>query len=68
MLETFQNKMIQEKKVHNNSQMMRVSPEFYNTIEHFRKKYEEIHGITISQTKATKIVDIKIKSVGGLKI
>lgn len=52
----------------NNIQVIKVCPEFYNTIQHFREAYEKEHGISISQSKATKIIDIKIKSVGGLKV
>lgn len=56
------------RKAINNDQVIKACPDFYNTVQHFRELYFNTHGIEISQSKATKLIDIKIKSVGGLKV
>jgi hypothetical protein len=45
---------------------MRVHKNFYDRVTEFIKEFKKIHGISISTTSATKIIDDKINQIGGL--
>lgn len=48
------------------SKMMRVHKNFYERVIKFITDFEENVGVSISTTNATKIIDEKIESKGGL--
>lgn len=46
--------------------VIRVHPNFLKRIDDFIGKFDEKHGITLSYSQATKIIDDKIGKQGGL--
>jgi len=48
--------------------MLRVHVNFKRRLERFIKEFERMHGIKLSTTKATKILDDKIEKSGGLVV
>lgn len=47
---------------------IRCSENFVGLVEKYREEYEDKYGIELSETKATEIIFLKIKSAGGLII
>jgi len=45
---------------------IKVDIEFYNLITKFIEDFNKINGIKISYPKASKIITVKIKRLGGL--
>lgn len=50
----------------NNSEVLRVHKNFKKRVDKFIEDHFKIRGIVISTTQATKIIDDKIQSKGGL--
>ncbi len=50
------------------SKSIKCCIELVNMIDTFIEEYEKVNGIRIKRTQATKLLYIKIKNIGGLKV
>jgi hypothetical protein len=48
--------------------IIKVDIEFYNMIKKFIEDFDKVNGIKISYPKASKIISLKIKRLGGLVV
>ena len=48
--------------------LINVNKDFKKIVDDFLNEFEKEKGIRLSYSQATKIIEIKIKKIGGLKV
>ncbi|MBD3252880.1 hypothetical protein GF386_04060 [Candidatus Pacearchaeota archaeon] len=50
------------------SNIMRIHISLINRINDFIERFEKKHGVSLTSTQATKIIDDKIEKIGGILV
>lgn len=57
-----------EEKTEKDYALINVHRDFKKRIDNFLDEFEKEKGIRLSYSQATKIIDVKIGKIGGLKV